>query len=81
VYQERLYGGGQEYASPVVAGGKIYMFSRRSGAFVLATGPKFEKLHEQSLGDSSDFNASPAVSQGQLFVRSNQYLYCIGKKQ
>lgn len=27
--------------------------------------------------DSTDFNASPAVSGGQIFLRSNQALYCI----
>ena len=31
-------------------------------------------------GDTSIFNASPAISDGRLYLRSNEYLYCIGKK-
>ena len=31
-------------------------------------------------GDKSIFNASPAISNGRLLIRSNEYLYSIGKK-
>lgn len=80
VFQERLASLGTEYSSPVAADGKIYLFTRRKGAYVLAAGDKPEVVAENNLGDPSDFVASPAVSHGQLFVRSQQYLYCIGKK-
>jgi hypothetical protein len=33
-----------------------------------------------ALSDASAFNGSPAMSQGQLFLRSDKCLYCIGKK-
>jgi outer membrane protein assembly factor BamB len=79
VYKERLQGdAGNPYASPVVADGKIYYVSRDDGAFVIAAGPKFKQLAHNKL-DASTSNASPAVSESQLLLRSNRYLYCIGK--
>jgi hypothetical protein len=55
--------------------------SRTKGAFVLAAQPKFELLaHNTFASDKSVFNGSPAVSKGQLFLRSDKCLYCIGKK-
>jgi len=67
------------YASPVVAAGRLYYVSREGTTFVLAAQPQFEILARNKIaGDDSLFNASPAVSNGQLFLRSNRYLYCIG---
>ncbi len=80
-YQERLYDGFGEYVSAVAAGDKIFALTRFDGLFVLAGGGKFQKLgHYDFEGDSSIFNASPAVSNGRLYIRSNNYFYCIGKK-
>jgi hypothetical protein len=43
-------------------------------------GPKFKQLaHNTFEGDSSVFNASPAVNKGQLLLRSDRFLYCVGK--
>jgi outer membrane protein assembly factor BamB len=78
VYQEKV--NGSFYASIVIADGKIYAVSQNAGAFVLAVGPKFEQLAYNKLADDSTFNGSPAISQGQLFLRSDKSLYCIGKK-
>jgi hypothetical protein len=78
VYAERLKGG--VYASVTIADGKVYVVSQRKGTFVLAVGPRFEQLAHNTLSDDSTFNGSPAVSQGQLFLRSDRCLYCIGKK-
>jgi len=41
---------------------------------------EFEQLAQNTLTDDSTFNGSPTVSQGQLFLRSDRRLYCIGKK-
>jgi outer membrane protein assembly factor BamB len=78
VFQERLYEARQEYSSPVAADGKLFVFTRRNGAFVLGAAGKFERLAHNDLGDGSPFNSSPAVSDGRLLVRSDKYLYCIG---
>jgi outer membrane protein assembly factor BamB len=80
-YQERLYDARGEYVSAVAADNKIFALTRFDGLFVLEAGGKFEKLgHLDFAGDTSVFNASPAVSAGRLYIRSNQYLYCLGKK-
>ncbi len=84
VYRERLRGvsgGGRPfYASPVLAGGKLYVPSRRSGVFVFAAKPEFEQLAQNKFaGDNTDFNATPAISNGQMLIRSDSHLYCIAK--
>jgi hypothetical protein len=82
VYQERLRGRAIEaFASALAADGKIYNVTRSSGTFVLAAKPKFELLATNLLDpDRSTCNATPAVSNGQLLLRSNQALYCIGRR-
>jgi outer membrane protein assembly factor BamB len=81
VYKERLKPDAEQiYASPVVADGKIHYVSREQGAYVVAAGPKFKLIaHNTIAGDSSIFNGSPAVSNSQVLLRSDRYLYCIGK--
>jgi hypothetical protein len=52
--------------------------SRNQGTFIIPTGRKFEILKQNKFAeDTSDFNASPAVSDGELYLRSNKNLYCI----
>jgi outer membrane protein assembly factor BamB len=81
VYRERLGRGGDCYASPVLAAGRIYYVTRDRGTYVVATKPQFELLaHNTIEDDTSAFNGSPAVSGGRLFLRSDKYLYCIGSK-
>jgi len=80
VYEERFASAREIYASPVLADGKLFYVSRRNGTFVLAAKPKFELLAQNDLGDNSVFNASPVVAAGQLLLRSDRFLYCIGKR-
>jgi outer membrane protein assembly factor BamB len=84
VYRERLAqtggsrGGRTFYASAVLAGKRLYYVGRTGGTFVLAAKPQFEQLaRNQFASDDSDFHGSPAISDGQIFLRSNKYLYCI----
>ena len=81
VYQERLKpASGLIYASPLLAGGKIYFVSQHKGTFVVEAAPKFKLLaHNVFADDSSRTNGSPAADGGQLLLRSDEYLYCIGK--
>jgi len=82
VYRERLdiSGDGDKiYASIVAADGKFYGVSRLDGTVVLALQPEFKELAHNHLGDESVFNATPVVSDGQLLLRSDKALYCIGK--
>lgn len=82
VFEERLKVAGRGdkvYASLVVADGKLVGVTRQDGAIVLAASPRFEELSRNQLGDPSVFNATPALSNGQLLLRSDRFLYCIGK--
>ena len=66
------------YGSPVLVNGKIYVSSRRNGAFILEAKPEFKVLAQNKIaGDDSDFNATPAVVGSQIFLRSNKMMYCI----
>jgi outer membrane protein assembly factor BamB len=80
VYEERLKDAGEIYASPVLADGKLYYLTRKGRTFVLAAGPKFEQLAANDLDDDSIFNASPAVTDARLVLRSDRFVYCIGLK-
>jgi outer membrane protein assembly factor BamB len=80
-YEERIPGAGAGvYASPVLADGRIYYVGRDGQTFVVAAKPTFELLATNDLRDRSQFNASPAVSGGRIYLRSEQYLYCLGAK-
>ena len=84
VYNERLGrlgNGGNCYASPILADGRLYYVSCYKGTYVVAAKPELELLaHNTIEDDTSAFNGSPAVSGGKLFLRSDKTLYCIGKK-
>jgi len=81
VYKERVSKGGEFFASPLIADGKLYLVSRFSGSYVIAEGPKFKELaHSTFEDDKSRTNATPIAHEGCLLLRTDQYLYCIGKK-
>jgi outer membrane protein assembly factor BamB len=82
VYRERLEiggGGDKIYASLVAADGKLYGVTRLDGTVVLDLSPEFKVLARNHLGDESVFNATPAIVEGRLLIRSDRALYCIGK--
>lgn len=82
VYEERLDpSSGTIWSSPVLADGKIYFASQNKGTFVVAAEPTFRLLANNVFADDdSRTNASPAISNGQLYVRTDRKLYCIGTK-
>lgn len=80
VYRSRLAGG--FFSSPILAGGRIYAVSREDGTYVLAARPELEVLQQNRFeSDQSLFNATPAASRGQLFLRSDRALYCVEEEQ
>lgn len=79
VYEKRLEQAGQVYASALLADGKLYYLTRDGRTFVLAAKPEFEQLAVNELRDRSVFNGSPAVDGSRLLIRSDKFLYCIGK--
>lgn len=82
VYEQRPSpGAGRVWASPVLADGKLYYVSQHKGTYVVAAGPKFELLaHNVFEDDDTRTNASLAVSDGQLLLRTDRNVYCIGEK-
>jgi len=67
-------------ASPVLADGKIYITSENEGlTSVYAAGPKFELISENPLEDYC--LSSPAMSEGQIFLRTTGHLWAIGQRQ
>ena len=72
---ERLPGIRSIYASPVAAAGRVYVTSREGATVVLRAGPALEVLATNALDDG--FDASPALVDGEIYLRGHQYLYCI----
>lgn len=79
VYRERLDRAGQIYASTLLAGDRLYCVSRPGKVFVLAARPEFQQLAVNDLSDGGVFNATPAVDGNRLLLRSDKFLYCVGK--
>ncbi len=82
VYRERVPGlntsGRPVYASPILAGDRLYVVSRWSGTFALPAKPAFEILaHNRLESDESDFSGTPAIADGRLLLRSGRCLYCV----
>lgn len=78
-FAERINGAGRAYASGVCADGKIYFLTDNATAFVIAAKPRYELIATNKLEDTSRTNASPIVDNGRLLIRTDKYLYCIGK--
>jgi len=75
---ERLDGVSGVYASPVSAGGRVYIAGRNGTVSVLKDSAKLEVLATNELDDK--FDCSPAVVGNQMFLRGKEHLYCIATK-
>ena len=75
VWQTRL--DGVFFASPVAADGKIYFLSQTGETFVVKAGRTPDILARNDLAER--FVASPAISNGRIFLRSDARLFAIGK--
>ena len=81
IWKERLKGNGgktEAWSSPVLAGDRLYVVNQGSDCFVLRASPTFEVLSHNPLDDGQT-NASPAISDGNIFFRTHAHLWCIGK--
>jgi outer membrane protein assembly factor BamB len=65
--------------SPVVADGKVFITDEDGVTSVVRAGPKFEILAQNDLGEYT--LSSPAVSDGQIFIRTEAFLYVIGTRK
>ena len=66
---------GLQYPSPVLAGGLVYMPNDNGVITVIKPGPKFEYIAKNSLGEK--MFASPAISNGRIYLRGFENLFCI----
>jgi len=76
IYEKRTVAD-RHRASPVYADGKIYLTARKGIVTVVKAGREFEILASNELGES--ISASPAISNGRIYIRSFDALYAIGK--
>ena len=65
------------WGSLVHADGKLYVATRNGTTHVLAASPKYELLATNRLDEHID--ASIAISNGELFIRTYKHLWCVGK--
>jgi outer membrane protein assembly factor BamB len=80
IYQERLGGkGGAFTSSPVASDGKLYLLSEDGDIFVVKTGPKYELLSTNPVGEV--MMASPAISDGLLIVRGLNHVFAFGESK
>ena len=81
IWKERLKGSGgpsESWSSPVLSGDRLFLVNQGSNCFVLRASPVFEVLAHNPLNDGLT-NASPAISDGNIFIRNHAHLWCIGK--
>ncbi len=81
LWEERLKataGDNATWSSLVLtADDRIYMLNQAGDTFIFKAGPKFELLATNSLGEMT--NATTAIADGQIFIRTDEHLWCIGK--
>jgi outer membrane protein assembly factor BamB len=70
---------GRPCASFVYVRGKLLLVSDDGTTFVIEPGPEMKIVHKNKLGDGDEFRASPAVVDGQILIRSDRRLYCVGE--
>ncbi len=62
-------------ASPIVSDGRIYFLNMEGQTTVIEASDSFKILSENQLKDKT--LASPAVSEGMIFIRGDKHLYCL----
>lgn len=77
VWKERL--GGNLWGSILLAGDRLYVSNTQGEVFVLAASPEFTLIAQNPMNEH--IKAAIAPSDGQLFIRTYENLYCIGPRQ
>jgi outer membrane protein assembly factor BamB len=75
-WQEKL---GRHHASPVLVGGLVFFINDNGQINVIKPGREYECVATYELGEMC--YASPAISNGHVFVRGFQHLFCFGRRQ
>jgi outer membrane protein assembly factor BamB len=80
LWDERLPAGGANgatWSSLVNAGDRLYVVNQSGTTHILRAAPKFEVIASNPLGEPS--NATPALANGEIFLRTRNALYCIAE--
>ena len=75
LWQEKL---GRHHASPVLVNGLVFFINDNGQVNVIKPGTQFERVAQYELGEQC--YASPAISDGQVFLRGFKHLFCLGRK-
>ncbi len=75
LWEERL---GEQHASLISANGLVYFLNDNGVMNIIRPGAQFDLVARNELGERTF--ASPAVSDGQLFIRGERHLFCIGAR-
>jgi outer membrane protein assembly factor BamB len=67
-------------ASPVAANGKLYQATEDGDVVVFKMGEKFEVVATNTLEDQV-FIATPVIAAGEIFLRSQNTLFCISERK
>jgi outer membrane protein assembly factor BamB len=76
MWQERM---GEHHASLVSAEGFVYFLNDNGLTHVVKAADKYECIAKNEIGEKTF--ASPAISDGQIFLRGDKHLFCIGRQQ
>jgi outer membrane protein assembly factor BamB len=66
------------YSSPIVVGDLVYLIDKKGITRIFKADKQFEIVNEPALGE--DAVAIPAFMPGRIYIRGEEHLYCIGKK-
>jgi len=81
VWEERMTGSGARnasWSSPVLAGDRLYFPNQNGDVFVVRPAPHFECVATNSIGGER-MNASLAISEGAVFLRTHEHLWCVAE--
>jgi outer membrane protein assembly factor BamB len=79
IYRQRLEPVGSGFsASPVAADGRLYLSNEDGDMLVVAAGRNFRLISTNHIGDL--LMATPALSNGVMYVRSSSRLFAIGRR-
>jgi outer membrane protein assembly factor BamB len=76
MWKERL--GKECWSSPVLADGKLYIVDQAGDGHVFRAATTFERIATNPIGERT--RASIAVSNGELWIRTYEHLWCIARK-
>jgi outer membrane protein assembly factor BamB len=75
LWQQKL---GRHHASPVLVDGKVFLINDDGQINVIKPGSQFERVATYELGESC--YASPAISEGRVYLRGFEHLFCFGRR-